>query len=235
MRNPEWILFDCMETIVDVVEKPELRKYSFWCYNGCGYESLWDGFDSFVEDYVRIRDNLKANHEKYRELNCLDIYRLMVSEKLPDNKQAETAAQRILQNYWANYVKNCYVDNTVLYTLRELSSRFHCGVVSNFMVDSGIEELLKRNDILQYFDFVVTSVRTGWKKPHLRIYDDAMSNIYVPKEKVLFVGDNYDCDYVGPRQYGFESLLLDKEDQYPQVTERIHAIRELPGWLGLAI
>lgn len=235
MQKPEWILFDCMETIVDVVEKPEIRLYSSWCYKGCGYESLWGNFDSFVEDYVQTRDNLRTSHEKYREFNSLDIYRQMADRKLTDKQQAEKAAKSILQTFWTNYKRNCYVDNTVKNTLKELSSQYHCGVVSNFMVDGGIEDLLKVHGILQYFDFIVTSVRTGWKKPHPRIYDAAMANIRVPKGKVLFVGDTYDCDYEGPRQFGFESVLLDKENRYPQVPERIHAIRELPDWLNLAI
>ena len=234
MQKPEWILFDCMETIVDVVIKPEIRTYLFWGYEGCGYESLWDDFDSFMEDYVQIRDNLKESQEQYREFNSLDIYRLMAVGKLTDKQQAETAANRILQTYWVNYTKNCYVDDTVHCTLKELSSQYQCGVVSNFMMDGGIEELLKTFDIYRYFDFVVTSVRTGWKKPHSRIYNDAMTNIKVSKDKVLFVGDNFNCDYTGPRQYGFNSVLLDKENRYPQVPERINAIGELPDWLNRA-
>lgn len=233
MQKPEFILFDCMETIVDVVEKPEVRLYSSWCYDGCGYESLWESFDSFVGDYVQTREHLRANQEKYRELNGLDIYRLMAGRKLTEPRQAEQAANRILQNYWANYTKNCYVDNTVKQTLKDLSSQYRCGVVSNFMVDGGIEELLAAHGILQFFDFVVTSVRTGWKKPHSKIYDAAMAYVTAPKEKVLFVGDDYDCDYLGPRQYGFQSVLLDKESRHPQVPEKINAIRDLPAWLKL--
>ncbi|NLO40605.1 MAG: HAD family hydrolase [Ruminiclostridium sp.] len=234
MQKPEWILFDCMETIIDVVIMPEVRTYSFWGYDGCGYESLWASSDSFIEEYVHIRENLRSNHEQYREFNSLDLYCLMVADKLPE-QQVKMAADSILKNFWRNYTKNCYVDETVKQTLKELSSKYHCGVVSNFMVDGGIEDLLMVHGILPYFDFVVTSVRVGWKKPHSNIYDAAMANIRVPKNKVLFIGDNYDCDYTGPREYGFQSILLDKKNRYPQVPEKINLIRELPDMLEKSI
>jgi len=155
----------------------------------------------------------------------------MVADKLPDQQQAKAAAESILKNFWKNYTKNCYVDDTVKQTLKELSSKYHCGVVSNFTVDGGIEDLLTAHGILTYFDFVVTSVRVGWKKPHPEIYDAAMAYITTPKDKVLFIGDNYDCDYTGPREYGFQSILLDKENRYPLAPDKINAICELPDWL----
>jgi FMN phosphatase YigB (HAD superfamily) len=51
----------------------------------------------------------------------------------------------------------------------------------------------------------------------------------------LFVGDNYDCDYTGPKEFGFQSILLDKENRYPQVPEKINRIRELPDLLEKSI
>lgn len=225
--KPDIILFDCMETLVDVVEKPELRTYSRWCYDGCGYESLWSSFDNFVEDYRQTRDSMRAKEEKNRELNCLHIYRVMIGRKISSQQHADQAANQVLQNYWRNYMKNCYVDDGVKSTLKELSSNYPLGVVSNFMVDGGIEELLKVHDLHSYFSFVVTSVRSGWKKPHPGIYDDAITMSKVPVDKTLFIGDDYECDYIGPRQYGFHSILLDKQNRYPEVPERIASIPDL--------
>lgn len=111
--------------------------------------------------------------------------------------------------------------------MRSEKSRLTCGIVSNFMVENGIEELLSRFGVIQYFSFVVTSVGEGWKKPHSRIYDTAARLAKVANEKILFIGDNYECDYIGPRNYGFHSILLDKENRYPRVADSINSMDEL--------
>ena len=227
VKKPDFILFDCMETLIDVVEKPDLRLYAKWCYDGCGHETLWENFDGFLEDYRETRDAMKAAVERNRELDYLDILRSIFRKKFPSNQQADQAARQTLQNYWQNYRKNCYVDDGVKTTLKELSCKYPLGVVSNFMVDGGIEELLEIHGLIQCFRFVITSVREGWKKPHSRIHDAAAALSRVPADKTLFVGDDYECDYIGPRQYGFHPVLLDKQNRYPNVQERISAVPDL--------
>ena len=41
MSKLKCILFDCMETVVDVVKIPDIRMYSSFAYFGSGYEDLW--------------------------------------------------------------------------------------------------------------------------------------------------------------------------------------------------
>lgn len=232
MPKVSYILFDCMETVIDVIEKPDVRLYARWAYDGCGHEELWENFDAFVNEYIVARDFFRSSMEKYQEPNLLDIYRLMVRRTEPIKQSAEEAAFALLQNYWRHYVLNCLVEDEVKDTLKNLSARYRCGIVSNFMVDGGIEELLQRHSVIQYFDFVVTSVRTGWKKPHSKIYDAAAALAKVPKGEILFVGDNYDCDYIGPEQFGFQTLLLDKQNTYPDIANRIEGIPDLPGYIS---
>lgn len=232
MTETKCILFDCMETVVDIVKKPDLRLYSWWAYYNCGYECLWESFDSFMNEYNIAKNELAQNKKIYQEYNIFERYRFMVNKKTKEKNELDKAITAISQNYWKNYKDNCFVDDSVRTTLSYLCSRFKCGIVSNFMIEGGIEELLKIHNIDKYFDFIVTSINIGWKKPHAKIYDTAVDLAKVPKEQILFVGDDYLCDFKGPIKYGFKAIFLDKANIKNDECRRIENIRDLNVILG---
>lgn len=213
MFKPKCILFDCMETVVDVIKIPDIRMYCSFAYFGSGYEELWRDFDSFVEDYNFARTKLEDGLLKYKEYNLFDRFSFMVKQKLNSDDEIKEAVAAISANYWRNYKANCYVDDEVKDILSKLQAKYKCGIVSNFMVEEGIEELLDDFGVARYFDFVVTSIKVGWRKPHREIYDTALKLSEVEKDEILFIGDDYICDYMGPMEYGFNAVLLDKKNE----------------------
>jgi len=221
------ILFDCMETIVDVKIKPDIRLSCKWTYYDSEYESLWDSFDSFVESYETAKNYLDGKHRKYEEYSLFDRFMFMVRQVDTKGHETETIVNALSNNYWKNYKRNCFVHDSVKSTLLELSGKFRLGIVSNFMVNGGVEELLEIHGISKYFDFIITSIKVGWKKPSEKIYAAALDAAKVPKEQVLFVGDDYICDYEAPLKYGFDAILLDKENKFIDVKKRITAIKDL--------
>lgn len=232
MIKPECLLFDCMETVIDVIKLPDSRLYAWWAYNGSGYEHLWDCFDSFADSYIEVKKQIDQSIKEYEEYNMLERFKLMLSKVLDKSFDASEALTAISQNYWNNYKENCYVDESVKSALSCLSKKYKCGIVSNFMVEGGIEELLKIHDIYKYFDFVVTSINIGWKKPHHEVYEKAHELAGVEKEQILFIGDNYICDYNGPVEYGFQAVLLDKNGTNTEANQKIKHIKELVVFLG---
>ncbi len=235
MSEIKCILFDCMETVVDVFKLPDIRMYAWFAYKGCGYEDLWMDFDDFVQEYNAARIEMDKCRSKYEEYNIFDRFSFMVKQKLGEKDKVEEAVAGISDSYWANYKANCYVDDAVKATLADLHSRYRMGIVSNFMVDGGIEELLVIHGVERYFDFIVTSIKVGWRKPHRGIYDAALKLAEVPKDQILFVGDDYVCDYVGAIDFGFNAILLDKMKDRSNLVEnakRVQRLRDLSVWGG---
>ena len=168
----KYIFFDCMETLVDLYMLPTLKDYAQWAYNGSGVESLWEDADEFFRYYYLSRKELAEKLPEHAEYEMKDRLLYLIRSSLPDLPVniVETSAEKLYNNYWSNYKAGCYVRDDVRNALDELSSVYKMGVVSNFMIRCGIEELLESLDISQYFSFVVTSVSEGWKKPHPNIY-----------------------------------------------------------------
>lgn len=231
MSKYKCILFDCMETLVDVIEKPDVRLYAYWAYAGCGCEALWESFDAFLDQYNMARGELGKLRAEFEEYDMSERFEFMAQQLTNDSAAIKNITEAVSYNYWRNYKSNCIVYDNVKSLLDELYSEFKLGVVSNFMVKDGIEELLKIFDIDKYFDFVVTSINVGWKKPHSKIYDTALNLAQVSKKEILFVGDDYDCDFIGPTKFGFDTVLLDKECIHSNVERRITSLDNLTEFL----
>ncbi len=168
----EFILFDCMETLIDMTQLPDRRDYAFWAYEGCGVEYLWRDFEEFFDEYRLAADSITEKSPQYKEHSIMERFMLMLDRKNIKEKR-DILIDSIYQNYWKNYSSRCYVDVETVNLLDYLSNKYKIGVVSNFIVDNGVEDLLKKTGIIDYFEFVVTSVKCGWRKPHKIIYDEA--------------------------------------------------------------
>lgn len=232
--NSKWLFFDCMETLVDLTQLPQLKDYAMWAFGGSSVENLWSGFDSFFEHYIAARQSIAQEISKDSEYEMLERMKRISALRLVDKPDAviENTAHVLYANYWKNYKAKCYVKKEVKNTLDILSKNFKLAVVSNFMVMNGIEELLIENKIFDYFDFIVTSIKTGWRKPNINIYNEAINKSGVRIEDIIFIGDDYVNDYITPREIGMRAILLDREQKHPEITERVDSFEGLKGMLS---
>jgi putative hydrolase of the HAD superfamily len=67
---------------------------------------------------------------------------------------------------------------------------------------------LEKLDLERYFDTIVISSAVQSKKPEPRIFQIALNRIGVEAADTVFVGDDYESDFRGPREIGMGSVLL---------------------------
>lgn len=230
MRKIRVIFFDCMETLIDLYEIPGVKEYAYWSYHGSGVEQYWQGFAEFHEHFAEVRKILREREPLYKEYDIHKRYKLVVEKKFgrKDKEKTDWIAEKLVARYWQNYKEKCYVNQEVIRVLQVLKKEYELGVISNFLVRGGIEELLAINGLNSYFSFIVSSVDAGWRKPHHLIYQAALRKAGVLPEELVFVGDDYVNDYLSPRQLGFVSLLYDREEIYPSVKWRFRNFSDLP-------
>ncbi len=223
MKKAAFILFDCMETLIDLSKLPNLSDYAAWGFFGSGAEELWEDFDGYFRHYLLAKAELSARLPEFADYEMKDRFFQVVRSSFPDMDfgRAEETAEKLYANYWRNYKAMSYVREDVRRTLPDIASRFRLGVVSNFMVKGGIEELLERHGLLGSFEFVVTSIAEGWRKPHPAIYRKALENIGAPGGELIFVGDDYVNDYVTPAGLGMKPIFLDRYGRHPELEDRV--------------
>jgi len=81
-------------------------------------------------------------------------------------------------------------------------------VLSNTHHEPMLVALMERLRIRESFARVTTSIGHGLRKPHPSIYLAHLDAIGAASGDVVFVGDNAECDYFGPRSVGIEAFLI---------------------------
>jgi beta-phosphoglucomutase len=108
------------------------------------------------------------------------------------------------------------------------------GVLSNF--GTQLRDLLRRFDLLRYFEFVVVSAEVGLAKPDSRIFQLAVDKCGRPANCLLYVGDHVGDDIQGAWGAGLAAVLIDRGDRRGDVLcPRIHSLLELERYVRLPV
>jgi putative hydrolase of the HAD superfamily len=83
-------------------------------------------------------------------------------------------------------------------------------------------------------DAAVSSGAHGKTKPHPAIFLAALEQLGVTAEEAAMVGDSPEDDVDGARALGMRAFLIDREDRFPEVEERLPDLLALPAALGLS-
>jgi len=229
LSNLKCILFDCINTVIAMRNQPSVEQMARWSFEGSGCENYWSDFKAFLEDYTTARSEIPKRLPQYREYEFRERLLYICRNSLKDINQIspEDASEMLYRSCWKRYTGNSYVEGDVRSVLPKIRKYFRLGVVSNFMNSGSVEELLDRHGIAHHFDFVITSINVGWRKPHENIYNAGIEMAGCEPNEILFVGDDFECDYVGPREMGMNAVLLDRNGIYGGVSDRIKTVSEL--------
>jgi putative hydrolase of the HAD superfamily len=120
----------------------------------------------------------------------------------------------------------------VLSTLKILKQQnFTLGLLTNLAKD--MNPICRKLGLEPYLDFVVTSEEAGADKPNPRIFQVALQRAGVKASEAIHVGDQYKIDVVGARGVGINPILIDRYNQYLEVSDcpQIRNLTELAGYL----
>jgi putative hydrolase of the HAD superfamily len=118
----------------------------------------------------------------------------------------------------------------VLEELREQGLKL--GLVSNTGRD--LQQFIAHHGL--QVDAALGSRAFGRTKPHPTIFRAVLEQLGVRAEDAAMIGDSPEDDIEGARAAGIEhAFLLDREDRYPDVADRLPDLYALPAALGLRV
>lgn len=82
-------------------------------------------------------------------------------------------------------------------------------------------------------DVALSSRVHGLTKPHPTIFQAVLDRLGVAAEAAAMIGDSLEDDVEGARSLGMKAFLLDRDDRYPEVEDRLPDLLALPAALGL--
>jgi len=91
----------------------------------------------------------------------------------------------------------------------ELTRRgYRLGIIANTITETEIPDWLEEDGLTGYFQTVVLSSKTGYRKPGPEIYVEAARRIGVEPACSVYVGDNPSRDIVGARLAGYGLVII---------------------------
>jgi len=163
--------------------------------------------------FVDALHRLEADTE-LRELETTEFLRVWCGEngvRVPGDSSLVELAGAL----WRPWIGCLDALEGVPEMLAELADRgYVLGLVSNCAAPPAVARMeLQRQGLAGMFAFAVFSSAVGHRKPHERIYADALTQARalaarLQPGQVLFVGDTPLADVVGPQRHGFQTVLL---------------------------
>ncbi|HNK58817.1 MAG TPA: HAD-IA family hydrolase, partial [Leptospiraceae bacterium] len=117
-------------------------------------------------------------------------------------------------SYWKNYFPNMVLGEGVIEFLQELKRREKkIGLITDLTTEIQLKKLAFLK-IDSYFDAIITSEEAGAEKPSSRIFELAIKKLNAQKLSSIMIGDNYEKDVLGARDFGISSYYFGfREDE----------------------
>ncbi len=217
MPKPRAVLFDIGSTLwSSPAEDPGALSY---CY-GRGRDALighhgdapsMEALIDAVEGYfAKWEDKWKADNSRVLQSPTTDFVLEALAnlglEPPPDVLAAFTDAILETSIYTAKTLEPEAGMPEALAALREMGVRVGC--VSNaFMGAAVLNRILDERGLGPYNEMTVSSCEIGYRKPHPRIYEEALNLMCIDGPEAIFVGDRVDADVEGPAALGMRTVL----------------------------
>lgn len=155
----------------------------------------------------------KTSLEFYIDFN----YRLLLSLGVCASKEmAEQLFKKCTYKPWVPF-DDCAA-------LRDLKLNF--GILSNW--DYSLNKRLKEFFPEINFEPIIVSSEVGFQKPDEEIFNIAIERCGLNANEIVFVGDSIRLDYFPSRKTGIKSILIDRENAFPNFNGiRISSLYEL--------
>jgi len=237
------VTFDLWNTLITSISYNKIRfnfliKYFESNKFIFDFEELKSQFDKFftLERYISntYSNNIIINHifTEDRIINLFNALNISFHQK-EINLLKENFEKAIFKNPPKLKLK-------VKETLKKLASDYKIGLISDIGITPGhfLKKIMKKYQILQYFDTLIFSDEIGYYKPHPLLFETALKNLMVKPQNAIHIGDLLETDIQGAKNYNMLSVWIndlsiprsvDIQPDYEirQISEVVDIIRNL--------
>jgi HAD superfamily hydrolase (TIGR01549 family) len=171
------------------------------------YNIYGEDIESLREKFLEF-DSQMWNFFEKRELTIKEVQRTRFQKLIDYFSELSADAWEINQQYLRYLINQTeYFDGVFdsLIKLRKIGIKI---VVISNGVDWTQKERLKKLDLNQLIDGLLTSEGVGFSKPHPAMFEEGMKILNMPKSNVWVIGDNPNADIRGAHAVGLSACLI---------------------------
>ncbi len=165
--------------------------------------------DRFLAAYAQA-------HEKYRKIRYDELREVTnsvwVAEALStlgfEVKEADYRIKCALSVFFKAYIDSFELRDGAKVLLKQARHQSKVGLISNFTHAPVIYSSLRHLGINAFFNAVVVSEETGWRKPSRKIFQEALNRLHTKAEEAVFIGDSPNEDIRGAKAAGLKTVFI---------------------------
>ena len=207
----------------DLDKKAFMRKVVDYL-SGLGYNVSPRSYKRALDKAMRELQRLRSSG---REMSFWDFYSLVLSGL--GISPTEELLSALLDLYFDCFISSPLPGSSEV--VKALSGRYELAVISN-AISPWPRRFLELQGLKPYFKAIVISGEVGWRKPHRRIFEIALSRLRAQPHEVIHVGDSPLEDISGAKAVGMRAILVARGRSFLDLEVEpdavIEDIRELP-------
>jgi putative hydrolase of the HAD superfamily len=155
-------------------------------------------------------------HEKYRVIRYEKLMEvtnaIWISEALNSlgfkATPEDSRIKRTVNIFFKDYLDSLELRPCAKKLLKKASIEYKLGIISNFTYAPVIYDGLRNLGINKFFNAVLISEEVGWRKPHIKIFQEALKRLRVTAEEAVYVGDSPAEDIMGAKAAGMKTVFV---------------------------
>jgi putative hydrolase of the HAD superfamily len=210
MQTPSGVLFDFGDTILNVESfDPAAGRKKL-------LEFAKNASHLTIEDIQRSADDIYGEVNRIKEESLIEVAWQILDRLLFETLGVSfnISYSELEKECWQAGVKMTPADGIVdvLDTLEK--NKIKTGIISNTIFSGAVlEEELTRHNLAHRFSFIISSADYGFRKPHNRIFQIAVSKMNLKTQDIWFVGDKLDYDVKGAFNYGLYPVWYNPQNK----------------------
>ena len=194
MNNIKAIIFDAYGTLFDVNSAAEKCKNKI----GKKWEDFANHWRTTQLEYTWLR-SLMNRHKDFWKVTEDSLKKSMVAYNI----------EASMKNELLNLYKVLSPYKEVLETLKSLKEQgYKLAILSNGTPNL-LNDLVKTNNLENFFDDIFSIEEVGVYKPDTRVYDIPIKKYGIKKNEVIFLSSNT-WDVSGGGNYGYQSIWVNR-------------------------
>ena len=228
--NYKHIFFDLDDTIWDFSRNSQetlLELFEQYNLAEAGKETI--DSQTFLTEYYAINQQLwkqfRENAIDHQTLRTIRFETLFAHFDLPSPK---ALAQRFSNDYLGIAPAKPHLCYYAKELLDYLKGKYKLHIITNGFPD--IQSVKMASAQLEdYFDVVVTSGSTGYKKPSVQIFEHALNEANARVAESIMIGDSLEADIAGAKNCSLDHIYYNpgKKPHSESVQKEIESLEEL--------
>jgi putative hydrolase of the HAD superfamily len=199
------IFFDLDDTLISFKDSQRIGALAFWdtFQDNLSYER--DPFPVIWNDVtLKHRASYMSGGISYLEYRRRRMRDIFSNPALMDSDADDYFSVYVhhFENSWTLYddVSECI----------ESLKGYRLGIITNGEGDSQRQKLA-RFELTHYFDPIICAGEINLWKPDPELFREACKQANVDPKDCVYIGDDYECDYIAAREAGLKSIWLNRD------------------------